>query len=95
MKPCPTCKRSLADNASSCPVCGHKFSFDLSRILEFARRNPFLVAVAILAILAALTLAKQAEHKAKMDAMAAEQRELDARNAAELGRLRELRLRLQ
>lgn len=51
--------------------------------------------MAILAILAALTVAKQAEHRAKMDAMAAEQRELDARNAAELARLRELRLRLQ
>jgi RNA polymerase subunit RPABC4/transcription elongation factor Spt4 len=28
MKTCPSCKTELADNASSCPKCGHKFTTD-------------------------------------------------------------------
>jgi predicted amidophosphoribosyltransferase len=95
MKSCPACKKSLAANASSCPGCGHKFPFDLSTILEFARRNPFLIALAILAFFYIVGYLKMAEHKAKIDAMAQEQRELDVRNAAELSRLRERRLNLQ
>jgi predicted amidophosphoribosyltransferase len=96
MKPCPSCKRSLADNASSCPVCGHKFSFDLSRILEFARRNSFLVLViVVLTPLTILTLVKRAEARAEIDAMAAQQRELDARNAEEMAEVVRRRLMLQ
>jgi len=90
MKACPTCKKSLADNASSCPSCGHKFSFNLDSILEFAPRNSFLITVAILAVLSVLIIRKNAERRAKIDAMAAEQRALDARNAEELARLRRL-----
>jgi len=26
VKPCPSCQRSLADNAPLCPHCGHKFA---------------------------------------------------------------------
>lgn len=90
MKPCPTCQKSLSENATTCPSCGHKFSFDLSRILEFARRNSFLVLVIVVLIpLGILIFVKTAEGRAKIDAMAAEQRELDARNAEQLGRLRE------
>lgn len=26
MKPCPSCGQSLADNATSCPHCGHRLT---------------------------------------------------------------------
>jgi hypothetical protein len=47
MKPCPTCQKSLSDNATTCPSCGHKFEIDA---LTGLKRNLPIIAI-LLAIL--------------------------------------------
>lgn len=32
MKPCPNCQKSLSDNATTCPSCGHKFGLVVSSL---------------------------------------------------------------
>jgi hypothetical protein len=34
MKPCPTCQKSLSDNATTCPSCGHKFGIEALTIIK-------------------------------------------------------------
>jgi hypothetical protein len=35
MKICPSCQRTLADNASSCPGCGRQFTSKIGLIFFF------------------------------------------------------------
>jgi hypothetical protein len=63
MKACPTCKKSLADNASSCPACGHKFEIDA---LTGLKRNLPIIAI-LLVILYFFMVSKYEETKTRID----------------------------
>jgi len=57
MKPCPTCQKSLSDNATTCPSCGHKFGIEALTIMK--RSLP--IAAILLLILCFLMASKYQE----------------------------------
>ena len=63
MKPCPTCQKSLSDNATTCPSCGHKFEIDA---LTGLKRNLPIIAI-LLVILYFFMVSKYEETKTRID----------------------------
>jgi len=63
MKNCPTCQKSLSDNATTCPSCGHKFGTEAFTIIK--RSLP--IAAILLVILYFLWTAQYQATVAKVD----------------------------